>query len=182
MGHGGRDKQVLLPHCPLGRRMCTGRGPPRAHRVHMFLHELEGHGGPCFSAAPPAPTPLPIHVRTVPQVRELTAEMVGGADEEKGAVCRKQPSGVQLSALGFPCMLALSQPTVSGEAGLVFADSKELMPMWWLSSASVHAVSCRCGRRPPAHAHPSVCTNRCLFWPHGSTHVSAHTGVNAQPP
>ena len=138
---------------------------------------------PASQLPPPVPsTPLPIHVRTVPQVRELTAEMVGGADEEKGAVCRKQPSGVQLSALGFPCMLALSQPTVSGKAGLVFADSKELMPMWWLSSASVHAVSCRCGRRPPAHAHPSVCTNRCLFWPHGSTHVSAHTGVNAQPP
>ena len=73
---------------PSGQKMCTGRGPPRAHRVHVFLHELEGHGGPCFSAAPPAPsTPLPIHVRTVPQVRELTAEMVGGADEEKGAVC-----------------------------------------------------------------------------------------------
>ena len=33
---------------------------------------------------------------------------------------------------GFPHMLALSKPTMSGEAGLavVFPDSKEPMPMW----------------------------------------------------
>ena len=85
---------------------------------------------------------------------------------------------------GFPHMLALSKPTMSGEAGLavVFPDSKEPMPMWWLSSASVHAVSCRCGRKLKAHTHPSVCTHQCLFRPHGNTRVSAHMGVKAQPP
>lgn len=88
MSPGGRDEQVLLPHRPVGRRMCIGGGPRRAHRVQVFPHELEGHGGPCFSAGPlPLSIPLPIHVRTVPQIRELAAEMVGGADEEKGAVC-----------------------------------------------------------------------------------------------
>lgn len=43
---------------------------------------------PASQLPPPAPsTPLAIHIRTVPQICELTAEMVGGADEEKGAVC-----------------------------------------------------------------------------------------------
>lgn len=46
---------------------------------------------------------------------------------------------MQLSALGFPHVLALSQPTVSGEPGLgvVFPDSKELMPMRCLISKRV---------------------------------------------
>lgn len=176
---------MLLPHRPVGRRMCIGGGPPRAHRVQVFPHELEGHGGPCFSAGPlPAQFHCPSMSGLSPKSVSLQRRWWEGQMKRRVQSVQEMTFGGAAFGTGFPHMLALSKPTMSGEAGLavVFPDSKEPMPMWWLSSASVHAVSCRCGRKLKAHTHPSVCTHQCLFRPHGNTRVSAHMGVKAQPP
>lgn len=106
-----RDKQVLLPHRPLGRRMCIGHTGCKCSCLSQrtWWPQLL-HASPAPQLHWPSISGLSPKSNQGSQLRWWAEQM-----KEKVNLCRNLALWVQLSTFRFPHVLALSQPTVSGE-------------------------------------------------------------------
>ena len=182
-----------LAPSPCGQKDGYRRGTTQGVQGASVPAWVRGTWWPLLLSWPPAPSvPLPIHVRTVPQIRELAAEMVGGADEVKGAVC----AGNDL----WGCS---SRHWVSSHAGSVPAlrvwGSRTGSGLSWLQRTDAHVVAliskCACcqlhvweeaygtdtsiGVHPPMPVpapwkHPCQCSHGCEST---APVTGAHVGV-----